>query len=287
MNWPELAATQHGLVTVAQLRSFGITRRGISHRVATGRLAPVRRGVYAAVGLPADVWRPLAAALLTVDAVASHRAAAGLHRFPGIRPGAVEIMVFGTSPPRLAGVVAHRAHVVHPDEVVKVGVLPATSPARTLVDVAGQVQTGLLEKMLDDCAMRRLCSPDDVAECLDRSDVRRGVRRLRPLLAARVQADSHLEQTWLRRLARAGLRPPEVGYHLVVGDRVLVLDFAWPVDRVGLEVDGWRPHATRRAFDGDRLRDLVAIHAGWTVLRITSRTPPRQLFATLRSLISQ
>jgi very-short-patch-repair endonuclease len=180
--------------------------------------------------------------------------------------------------------------VLYVDDVTVVDGLHVTTAARTLVDLAAyrDIDTSLLRRMLDECAVRRLCLPDDVAASLERCGThRRGSVRLRMLVAERVQADSHLEQVWLRRLVRAGLRPPEVGFQLVIDGSVLVLDFAWPEHRVAIEVDGWRPHATRQAFDHDRLRDLAAVRAGWTVLRVTSRTPPAQLFATIQQLISQ
>lgn len=292
MSWAKvaaLAATQHGLVTARQLHELGLTPSAIKHAQAAGRLCAVRRGVFAVDGLPASPWQPLRAAILAVDGVASHKAAAALHRFPGVQPGAVELTVFGAVAPRLHGARTHRGYVLYADDVVVVEGMPVTSAARTLLDLAGRtdVSTGLLRRMVDDCAIRRLCTADDVLTCIERADARRGRRRLRSLLDARVEADSHLEARWLRRLRRAGFPSPIVGYQLVVGRRVLVLDIAWPEHRVGIEVDGWAPHGTRTAFDRDRLRDLATVRAGWTILRVTARTPPTELFDTLRSLMTQ
>lgn len=285
----DLAATQHGLLSTAQLSKLGASPSAIAHARRTGRLVTVRRGVFEVSGTPPSVWRPLCAALLTVDGLASHRAAAGLHRLPGVLPGAVELTVFGLTAPRLEGVVTHRAYALVADDLAHAEGLPVTSPARTLIDMAsrGDVDTSLLTRMVDDCAVRRLCSAEDVDACLVRADARRGTRRLRRLIEERVRTDSHLTQVWLRRLVRAGLRPPEVGYQLAIDRSVLVLDFAWPRHRIGVEVDGWRPHSPRGAFDRDRLRDLAAVRARWTMLRVTSRTPPAQLFTTLRSLMTQ
>ncbi|HVF74795.1 MAG TPA: type IV toxin-antitoxin system AbiEi family antitoxin domain-containing protein [Acidimicrobiales bacterium] len=284
MNWPEvtaLAERQHGLVTTAQVGS----RNAVQWAISSGRLVVVRRGIYAVAGAPPSPWRDLAAALLSVDGVASHRSAAALHRLAGIAPGAVEVTVFNMRTPRLLGVTAHRASVLYADDVTTVHDLASTSVARTVVDLAASVEPVALQRMLDDGIVRRLCTADDVARCLDRSEARRGRRRLVPLLDARLRSDSHLEQVWLRRLQRAGLAPAKTGFQLVIEGRVLLLDFAWPAEKVGIEVDGWRPHATRHAFDNDRLRDLAAVRAGWTILRVTSRTPPSQLFATLRPLV--
>lgn len=284
-----LAEQQHGLVSTRQLTALGVSPSGVASARASGRLFDLRRGVLRVAGSPPSPWQALSAALLTTDGVASHRAAAGLFGFPGVKPGAVEVTVFDSVTPRLRGVTAHRSSVLVADDITVASGLAVTSPARTLVDLAGcaDLHTTLLARMIDDCSMRRLCRPSDVDECLARCETRRGRRRLLTLLDQRVRTDSHLEAQWLRRLRQEGLAPPAVGYQLVVDGRVMVLDFAWPEDCVGIEVDGWRPHASRGAFDRDRLRDLAAVRVGWTILRVTSRTPPAELYATLRPLVSQ
>src|SRR5690554_5575190 len=47
----QLAATQHGVVTRAQLLAAGVTRDAVGQRIACRLLVPLHRGVYA-VGLP-------------------------------------------------------------------------------------------------------------------------------------------------------------------------------------------------------------------------------------------
>jgi very-short-patch-repair endonuclease len=281
VNWADLATVQDGLVATRQL---GLTEDALRWAVTDGRLVRVRRGVYRVPGAPTTTWQALRAALLAADdAVASHRAAAGLHHFPGVLPGAAEITVFCRTSPRLPGVTAHRATLLVAEDITEVDGFPVTTPARTVVDLAAVVHPALLERMLD------RCDPHEVAACLERIGTasRRGTRPLRVMLAARVGGESPLEQRWLRRLKRAGLPPPVVGYQLVVGNRVLILDMAWPEHRVALEVDGWSAHSTRTQFDRDRERDLVATRAGWRVLRVTSRTPLNDLMATLTPLVSQ
>lgn len=107
------------------------------------------------------------------------------------------------------------------------------------------------------------------------------------LLADRQEGESPLERTWLMRLRRAGVPRPVVGYQLVVGKRVLILDMAWPEQRIGIEIDGWSAHRTRGRFDADRERDLLATRVGWRLLHVTSRTPIREVTATLLPLLGQ
>lgn len=283
MSWADLAATQDGLVSRAQLLD-SLTPSAVRHLLASGRLVQVRRGVYGAAGAPPTVWRPLRAALLAApETVASHRAAAGLHHLPGVLPGAVELTAFPGSCPRLPGARIHRANTLVVDDLTTVDGFPVTTLSRTVVDMAGTVHPRLLEQMLD------RSRPEDVVACVDRLGAvgRRGLRRLQPLLAVRLGGESPLEKLWLRRLRRAGLPSPVLGHQLVVGRRVLILDMAWPEHRVALEVDGWSAHGTRTQFDRDRQRDLLTTRVGWRVLRVTSRTPVHEVTTTLHQLFAQ
>jgi very-short-patch-repair endonuclease len=47
------------------------------------------------------------------------------------------------------------------------------------------------------------------------------------------------------------------------------IDFAYPELLLAIEVDGYGPHSSRRAFQADRDRQNVLVGLGWTVLRFT------------------
>ena len=49
------------------------------------------------------------------------------------------------------------------------------------------------------------------------------------------------------------------------------IDFAWPAQHVLVEVDGWRSHGHRLAFERDRARDAELVALGYVVLRFTWR----------------
>ncbi|HUB99842.1 MAG TPA: type IV toxin-antitoxin system AbiEi family antitoxin domain-containing protein, partial [Solirubrobacterales bacterium] len=90
-----MASRQHGAVSRRQLLALGFTRDAIDHRLATGRLHVVTRGVYA-VGRkdlsPEGRWM---AALLGCGegAYLSHRSAAALLRIGEEREGVVEVSI--------------------------------------------------------------------------------------------------------------------------------------------------------------------------------------------------
>ncbi|MGH9281960.1 MAG: hypothetical protein ACRD0S_03375 [Acidimicrobiales bacterium] len=288
----ELAAHQHALVGVPQIRAAGISKRTQERAVANGLLSPYRRSVLAVAGAPASVWQPLMGAWLAADRddiVVSHRGAGGLHRLPGILPGAVELTARSGPPLRLSGARCHSTTELDCSDTTRIGPFAATTPARTILDLAGQeLDRSLLSKIVAHACRLRLCAERDLDELLARlaGPGRGGVKELRTILADRSGGDSGLEDRWLRLLTAAGLRPPSLQYQLVVDGRVLVLDFAWPAARVGIEVDGWAVHRERHVWDRDHDKINAYLEAGWRVLFVTSRTVPAGVFRQLRCLLS-
>lgn len=63
------------------------------------------------------------------------------------------------------------------------------------------------------------------------------------------------------------------------------IDFARPLERVALEVDGFGPHSPYSAFHDDRRRDLLLRRAHWDVLRVTSETPASEIVESVRDAL--
>jgi very-short-patch-repair endonuclease len=59
------------------------------------------------------------------------------------------------------------------------------------------------------------------------------------------------------------------------------VDFLWRQERLVVEVDGFRFHASRAAFERDRLRDAELQAGGLRVMRVTWRQLTREPEATL------
>ncbi len=55
------------------------------------------------------------------------------------------------------------------------------------------------------------------------------------------------------------------------GRVIATLDIAYPEQAVGVEVDGFRYHATPAQKDRDDSRENALQAAGWTILRISER----------------
>src|SRR3954451_18328618 len=87
-----LARRQHWVVTRAQLLERGLGSRAIRHRLRTGRLHPLRRGVYAVGRADVDSHGRWMAAVLACGPLAllSHESAAALLRISQEKPGPID-----------------------------------------------------------------------------------------------------------------------------------------------------------------------------------------------------
>lgn len=156
-----LATRQHGVIALFQLLTLGYSMDAVRHRVATGRLHAVYRGVYA-VGR-ADLTRAgkwMAAILAcTPDAVLSHESAAALWRIRTYRPGEIHVSVpLGTSH-ELPGIVAHRRKALRPRDTTRRDHIPVTTTVLTLIDLATRIPAGPLEAAINEADKRDLISP--------------------------------------------------------------------------------------------------------------------------------
>lgn len=272
-----VAAAQHGVITLGQVRAAGMTPAMAATRVRSGVWVRVHPGTYRVRGAP-ETWRQrVVAACLAGDGAASHDTALALLLGWAREPLPVEITVPATRRPRLCGVVVHRARRLEEGDLARVDGIRVTRAHRTLLDVAGRYEPDELERLLDE-VLRRGASPDRLRERLrdPAARTRKGAGTLRELVEHRCGdervTESDLETGFLQLLRRFRV-PRPVSQHEVrhSGRLVARVDFAYPESRVALELDGYRWHAGRTRFDADRTRQNALEALGWTVLRFTWR----------------
>jgi very-short-patch-repair endonuclease len=264
----ELVARQHGVVARWQLLARGMSRHAIEHRIATGRLHPVMRGIYA-VGRPelAREGRWMAAVLACgPDASLSHSSGAALWAIVKPRPGAIEVTVPATVVRKRPGIVVHRRTLAESDVTEWRGI-PVVAVVPTLVDLATQLSRDALEAAISEADKRDLTDPERLRAALDGFANRPGVAVLRKTLDRRTfrATDSALERRFLAIVRRTDLGLPETRTYA----NEARVDFHWPELGLIVETDGLRYHRTPAQQAKDRLRDQRHAAAGLTPLRFT------------------
>jgi very-short-patch-repair endonuclease len=269
----DLAARQHGVVSLAQLRAIGLGARAAQHRGVSGRLHRVHRGVYA-VGyrlLSVDGMRMAAVLACGEGAVLSHRSAAAAW---GLRPtarAAVEVTRAGRNRVGPPGIELHRARRLAPDDVTELRAIPITTVARTLVDLAAVLNPHALERAVHQAEVLQLLDVTATRAAMQRTPNRKGTKHFDSLLSVPSPGPtkSALEDRFLKLIRTASLPIPRLNAHVAARGRLIEVDALWPAERVIVELDGAAVHRTAKAFHEDRRRDTALAAEGYLVIRLT------------------
>jgi very-short-patch-repair endonuclease/predicted transcriptional regulator of viral defense system len=268
---------QFGLVTSAQLSELGVSRQGVRTLESRGALERLGGQVWRLAGHPPSHHQRLLAAVLGAGsgAVVSHMAACAWWRFAGIRPSAVEVSV--ERPLQrcdVAGVV-HRVRDLHAVDVDRRGVVPVTTPSRSLIDAAPRMSRAQITDVLDAAVRERTIDLAHLRWRLDelrrrgRPGIRRVLAALPPEEEPRPKEESWLERRLTRLIARARLPPPRCQVPLRHSGGVARVDMYYECARLVIETDGHGSHATRSERQADAERDARLGAAGYRVLRFT------------------
>ena len=216
-------------------------------RVTAGRWVAVDFGVYREATTPQSWHQRLLAACLAGPAFASHRAAARLSGL--LDPAPVEVAALRHRRRRSADVIWHESQALFDNDVTEIEGIPATRPTRTVIDLALVLEDSEYARVYDEAVRRRLTDHFSVLQALEKlGPLRKGSARVRALVEQRLNQrdpESDLETRFDALLRRAGLPTPIRQYELcdAAGTFVARLDFAWPVRRFAVELDGYRYHA--------------------------------------------
>jgi len=264
-----IAERQRGRVSRRQLLSAGVSASTIHRIVVKGMLHALHGGVYA-VGHPAPVeLGPETAALLACSdgAVLSHLTAAALWK---LRPRAAEEVhaTIGGRQGKRAGIRVHRTRRLDPQDIRTYELLPVTSPARTVLDLASLERVREVERALEEGIVRRILKVSDVEDVLSRASGLHGAPLLAGILERRrgpTVTCSEAEERFLALIRDALLPAPEVN----VSIHGYEVDFLWRPQRLVVEVDGFAYHGNRGAFERDRRKDARLHAAGLSTMRVT------------------
>ncbi len=271
------------MVTRAQLVAAEVTLAEIRQRLRSGALIRVHPGVYRVGHQAPSVEATYLAAVWACGerAVLSGRAAAHLWR-----------ILKGAAPPpevttpyvrRVSGVSTRRARSI---EATTHRGIPVTTVPRTLVDLSGHLTLDVLARACHEAGVQHGTAPRQVEAVLAKRPNTRGAKKLRTVLRGDTRVTlSVLERQFLQLLRDEGLPLPRTNKP-ASGRRV---DCRWPERRLTVELDSYRYHHSRHAWEQDRLRERDAYARGDDFRRYTYGDVverPQRMLAELRSLLS-
>jgi len=212
-------------------------------------------------------------------ALVSHRSAAALLGLLDKGPVVIDVIAPGDRGRHIDGIRFHPVRPPRPEETGTMHGIPCTSPARTLVDLAGVVGEWTLRGAFERAARRNMLDLAAIEASIDPR--RRGMKVLMklieewrgaaPLLGKRGKLKSPLEAKVLPLIVQRNLPPPLFNVPVQLANGRIEVDFLWPDHRFALEADSRDFHGTAVAFERDRWRDRELMRAGYSVLRVTNR----------------
>jgi len=278
------------------LLDLGLGKDAIQHRLASGRLHPIHAGVYSLAPrqlLSRQGWWMAAVLASGPEALLSHHTAAALWGIRGYSGGAVHV----TAPHKSTSTKRIRRHfsAVPEDERAAEDGIPATSVHRTIFDLAATVSVDDVVAMIKEAEYLNRWDRLSLPDLLERYSGKRGSRSLRFALD-RLEEEppgrkrSRLEERFAPFLRRHHLPLPRFNDWILLGSKRYRADCHWPHLRLIVELDGWKGHSSRSAFQDDRARDRALHAAGFSVVHITWNqldVEPEEVASDLRRMLQR
>lgn len=218
------------------------------------------------------------------DALLSGRAAAHLLELVRGSPPPPEVLC--PTQRSLPGVKTVRSRTLDPRDATVHRGIPVTTIPRTLVDLAAILDESRLARACHEAGVRYRTTPAQVEVVLARRPSSPGARMLRSVMGGETRVTlSKLEHRFLELLREDGLALPQTN-RPAGGRRV---DCRWPERRLTVELDSYRYHASRHAWEADRRREREAHARGDDFRRYTYGDVferPRVVLRELRTLLA-
>jgi len=264
MNLDEYIIRHDAVLSARQARTF-LSKSGVQRRLASGKWQAVATGVYLVSGHRRSPRAQARIAVLSVgdDKVLGGVAAAWwldmVDREP--RKHLVYTPTLGRHARSSATVVVcHRE--LDPSDVVVVDGLNVTARPLTVLDAAAELGIAVIDSAL----LTGVVTLPELMAAHRRYPGRRGigaVSRFLALLESGARSEAERVVVTLFRKARITgwvANHPAIGY---------LIDFAFPAEKLAVEIDGFGCHRDVTAFQHDRTRRNKLVAAGWTVLNYT------------------
>jgi Transcriptional regulator, AbiEi antitoxin/Protein of unknown function (DUF559) len=280
-----IAARQNGNITCRQLLDLGLDDKAIAWRLKKGRLYRVFRGVYSVGRRPVTPQERASAAVLACGpgAALSHSSAMTLWGYWRHWDQPFEVTVVGDR--RSKEIRVHRSTTLRRHEITTQLGIRVTTPARTLIDMAPSRTDRALKRMVNNALNSLWLTEDQLAETLAHHQNLPGAKRLAKLIGLPgTPTRSGWEDDFPAFCAEHGLPAPVMG--VPMGG--YILDALFPNEKVIVELDSWRFHRGKVAFETDRERDATTLAKGFVTVRVTEERldeRPRQEALRLHAIL--
>jgi very-short-patch-repair endonuclease len=186
---------------------------------------------------------------------------------------------------RVKGVRTRRSRSIDRRDGTSFRGIPVTTLPRTLVDLAAVLDVAELARACHEAGVRHRTTSAQVEAVLGRRPNSPGAAKLRAVLRGDVPVTlSRLEKRFLARLRDAGLPLPRT--NRPAGSKRV--DCRWPDHKLTVELDSYRYHHSRHAWEQDRRREREARARGDEFRRYTygdAFEQPEQMLSELRALL--
>ena len=243
------------MVTRDELLAAGLSRSQIDRLVASKGLIPEYDGVYRVGHRAPNLECSYLAAVLACGEGALLSGRAAVHLFGLIKGPAPKPEVTTTTQRRPPGVRVHRARRIDRRDAMTWEGIPITTVARTVVDMAAHSTPDEVAVIFHEAAVRYRVKPHHVEAVLKRRPNAKGAKALRRVINGdeRVLL-SELERGFIALLTRAQLPLPKTN----IPRHGHWVDCRWPEYNLTVELDTYRYHGTRRAWEQDQKRERKA-----------------------------
>jgi very-short-patch-repair endonuclease len=279
-----IARSQHGVVTRKQLLEAGITIKELKGRLRRKTLLRVHPGVYRVGHRAPSIEARYMAAVLACGEGALLSGLAAAHLWGLTRGTAPPPEVIAPTERRVKGVKTRRKRRSTERGTTCRGI-PVTTVPSTLVDISSLLPSPDLARACHEAGVKYGTTPSQVEAVLATRPTAPGSKKLRKVLSGDERVTlSALERRFLKLLDEGNIPLPETN-RSASGRRV---DCRWPGHNLTVELDSYRYHRSRHAWEQDRKREREARARGDEFCRYTHDDvldTPEQVLGELRVLL--
>jgi hypothetical protein len=267
-----LAARSLGVFTHDEATAEGLTDRMIERRRESGLVVTEWKSVYrhAAVRYTHDTRLMIAVKACGPDSLLSFRSAAVRLGFPRLQRVKPEVTSPHRDMPRYPDATRHRTQrPFRPGEVVWVRGIPCTSPGRTALDLCSVMPYDEVSEVIAEAIVCKVLGVPQLLGAIERA----GGRGVGGTVACRAIAEGAIELEGLESILeyavakivdRARVPRPVRQYPLTCADgREVRLDNAWVDEKLAVEPNGMRWHATPARLRETQARSRSIQGTGW------------------------